>query len=75
LSLISREIRPSSAITELLDISLAEGRCAGLQHVPYLVVTCPSTSTIITLNSIDSSISVDLGDFPLPPSLIKPTVG
>jgi hypothetical protein len=34
--------------------------------VPYLVVTCPSTSTIFTFSSIGS---VDLSDFPYPPTV------
>lgn len=70
-------IRENSRETmDSFDASLEEEgyHSVCLHRVPYLVVTCPSTSTIFTFNSIGSSISVDLGDFPLPPPLVKPTM-
>jgi hypothetical protein len=75
---VSSLVRESSrGTTDTLGTSLAEegDHIAYLHPVPYLIVTCPSTSTMFTFNSIGSSISVDLSDFPFPPSLAdEPTM-
>lgn len=56
----------------------AEGWCTDEEGflqppVPYLMVTRPSTSSIFTTDSTGSSISIDLNDFPHPPSVVRPT--
>jgi len=67
----SSDASPSSMYT-----TEGDGSDDGLLHapVPSLMVTGPSITSIFTLDSSISSISVDLNDFPYPPSLVDPSL-
>jgi hypothetical protein len=43
----------------------------GLLQAPGVMVTCPSISSLLMVDSCESSFSIDLSDFPTPPSLIQ----
>jgi hypothetical protein len=67
----SSDASPSSMYT-----TEGDGSDDGLLHapVPSLMVTGPSITSMFTLDSSISSISVDLNDFPYPPSLVDPSL-
>ncbi|KAJ2918581.1 hypothetical protein MD484_g1858, partial [Candolleomyces efflorescens] len=55
-------------------VDLEEAEVRKVLPVPALIVTQPSTLSLFTMDSSASNMSVDLGQFPLPPLHLEPAI-